>query len=347
VPADDVATVRRLIDGVVAELQLPRLTGDAVATDIRRWTPYRAEAVGDADPTSPADAPYYRALRERGFGAAIDVRVTKVGFAGRGGSDPGLGLRLDGEARLVDTATGAPVAVRGLVYLSPARDAAAWTRDGGALAQAELARARETLAERIVESLVLGTESAATTTGNLCGLEPKRPEVKWTGWTIGSGHVAPAVVPSLAPVLAWEGRPSSLSPGEARRMAKVAAADIRYDLRIWKTVDDGPGDIVYERDGLDRPEHQVETALEPESLYFWTVRLRYTSEGRVRATRWSAAVVPAFIPPMPLGDALYYSRPGDGTVKPVACHRANLTPCECLDFIPRQNFHRFRTPPAR
>lgn len=244
----------------VAELRLPELTATAIVTDVERWSPYRAEVVADAGPVSPTDASYWQSLRERGYGAALDVRLVKVGFAGRGGSDPGIRLILSAEARLVETATGAPTALRGLVYLSPPHDETGWTRDGGALMKTEIERAYRTLAERMVDSLVLRTEIFvgfdAPPPPYTCGVEPTRPKLEWEGVLFGVRHPATAVVQSLNPVLAWEGVPA----------------------------------------------------------------------------------------PMSIVDALYYSRNEGETAKPVPCTLKDLTPCGCLDFIPRHNLFRFRTP---
>jgi hypothetical protein len=50
------------------------------------------------------------------------------------------------------------------------------------------------------------------------------------------------------------------------------------------------------------------------------------------------------MPPVPLAGLLYYSRLENGVPQPVRCESKDMTPCGCLDFIPRQNFFRFRTP---
>jgi hypothetical protein len=120
--------------------------------------------------------------------------------------------------------------------------------------------------------------------------------------------------------------------------------NVVYDLRIWKAVDEAPGPLVYERKDLPRPQHQVEAALDSGSTYFWSVRMRDRVDGRPRATLWGAANTPRFYLGKPLRDALFYSRVEDGTLKRIACAADDLTPCECLDFIPAQNLFRFRTP---
>ena len=125
-----------------------------------------------------------------------------------------------------------------------------------------------------------------------------------------------------------------------RSRSDRAAAELRYDLRIWSAEDHIPGDLVYERVGLAGTAHAVETPLAPRASYFWSVRLRHTLDGEPRATRWSAASRPAFRFVVPMGDALFHA-PAQGAT---ACAPAALTPCACLDFIPAPNYLWFRTP---
>ena len=125
-----------------------------------------------------------------------------------------------------------------------------------------------------------------------------------------------------------------------RSRSDRAAAELRYDLRIWSAEDRIPGDLVYERVGLAGTAHAVENPLAPRASYFWSVRLRHTLDGEPRATRWSAASRPAFRFVVPMGDALFHA-PAQGAT---ACAPAALTPCACLDFIPAPNYLWFRTP---
>jgi len=125
-----------------------------------------------------------------------------------------------------------------------------------------------------------------------------------------------------------------------RSRSDRAAAELRYDLRIWSAEDRIPGDLVYERVGLAGTAHAVENPLAPRASYFWSVRLRCTLDGEPRATRWSAASRPAFRFVVPMGDALFHA-PAQGAT---ACAPAALTPCACLDFIPAPNYLWFRTP---
>jgi len=348
VPPEEVAAVKRALDQAIADLRLPELTASALAADVGRWTPYRADVLDDRSGGSPKDAAYYRSLRARGFGAAVDLRLVNVGFAGRGGSDPGIALILTAEAQLVDTTTGSPASLRGLVYLSAARDESAWVRKDGALAKAEAERACRMLAERIVESVILRADIDinynAPPPPYTCGLVPTRPKPEGGSTIFVRAYPETLLADSRNPLLAWDRLPTPITVKDERRFAAIEAEDARYDLRIWKSVDEAPAEIVYERDGLESHEHRVDTPLEAGTTYFWSVRMRFREHGQPRASRWSASIVPPFRPPLPLDSALYYSRLENGVLSRVPCGQRDLTPCGCLDFIPRQNLYRFRTP---
>lgn len=68
------------------------------------------------------------------------------------------------------------------------------------------------------------------------------------------------------------------------------ATNVRYDLVIARARYEAPGEIVYRREGLPKTEHRVETLLDADAHYFWSVRARFSLDGRDRVTEWSAMV---------------------------------------------------------
>ena len=65
-----------------------------------------------------------------------------------------------------------------------------------------------------------------------------------------------------------------------------SADDYKYSW-AHECRDSDPGELVYSKQGLTSPAHQLETPLEPDSRYFWTVRAHFTLDGKRRATEWS------------------------------------------------------------
>jgi len=359
-PEEKVAEVRRKATAALAEADPSRATARSVVEDVTRVTRYRADLVEATTAVGPGDRADAAALRARGYGAVIEVRVTRAGYAAAPGRDPQLALFAAAESRLVDTATGKPTAIRGLVYQSPHRKLDAWVRNGGALEKTELAKATRVLAERIVESFLLAadeTSGPGATAASIiaCGIEPVRPPGTWE-WSMSAArrpeaseegdrlyqHPATGAADSTRPLLSWKARPAV--PGDGRPPPWARAADVSYDLRIWNELDGAPGGPVYERFGLAATEHRVEAALAPASRYYWSVRMRYTADGRARTSRWGATNVPSFDLLPVLRPLVYYTGFADGRVVARPCGEGEFVACGCLDFIPPRSHYSFRTP---
>lgn len=347
VPVERAAAIEQLAADAIGQLRLPQRTATAIASSVTKFAELDAAVV---DAALQADSGTDRALRARGFGVAINFKLMEIGFQAAG-ADTIMSLFLTAEAGLVDTTTGKPVARRGLVYVSPPHAYELWTRNGGELTKAETERAYNTLAERIVEDLLLGATADSARPGSyapldICGLAPRSPPIERKG-----GVLVESRVTSVTPTLAWERTPTepwstdyhAWNPSERQTYetpwGRAEPGDIAYDLRIWRVADGAPDALVYERLKLPQPQHRVEVALEHGSTYFWSVRMRYVIDGRMHATRWSAAHDQFYPLIGPLKDALFYARVDDGTVKREACFA-----CQCLDFTPAPNYFRFITP---
>jgi hypothetical protein len=143
-------------------------------------------------------------------------------------------------------------------------------------------------------------------------------------------------------VLAWSALPPAGGTSDPGPWA--TAKDLRYDLRIWKTADDAPGNIVYERLGLTATRHQVEVALAPASTYAWSVRMRGTVDGHSRAAPWSLSKAPPVFSKPFLRQARFDAFVTPGAVKLQTCRLDSWIPCACLDYVPAANAYRFTTP---
>lgn len=334
-PAEDPrAVIAQPLSPALSGPSLSELSAGTAARNAATVTPFRAEVIEDLGPMAVDEVPDYRSLHDRGFDSALEIGVSRVGFVGSPSEN--VSIFVKGTARLIDTQTNRATWTKALLYVSPARQASGWLSDQAAPARTELERAARTLGERAVDALLLETESAVWLTTETCGLATVEPAPQWDAVPMGGTRsqrtlAGASPVASTTPLLAWEAAPAGppLLPSPWG-----AARDIRYDLRVWSVEDGVPAEIVYERLGLTDTRHRVETALAPGSLYFWSVRLRGTIDGKPRATVWSMASNPAFPTVVPSGRAA-------GDASPPMCSGHE---CGCLDFIPAANFFRFRTP---
>ncbi len=121
------------------------------------------------------------------------------------------------------------------------------------------------------------------------GLAPLSPRTR--GVTGRDGPLARVLdwkaVDSLQPTLKWQAFPGESDvAGAPAEMARVKG--VCYDLLIARHEHSEPGEIVYRRYGLAAPEHRLETPLEPDTLYYWTVRAHFELDGRPRVTEWAS-----------------------------------------------------------
>jgi hypothetical protein len=86
------------------------------------------------------------------------------------------------------------------------------------------------------------------------------------------------IITSLQPTLRWEA---------------FKRDDVTYDLMIWRAAGRNLGNLVYNRERLTKSYHMVEIPLDPKTRYFWTVRARFSAEGRTKVTEWSTRSVSA------------------------------------------------------
>jgi len=122
----------------------------------------------------------------------------------------------------------------------------------------------------------------------------------------------------LRPTFRWEPFPRAKDLVELEPRGGKRVAAVSYELRLWKVGkefsgtgaapesttrigvtsdyayswrhecrDTDPGKLIYTKRGLVTPEHTLETPLESNSRYFWTVRAHFTLDGKRRATEWS------------------------------------------------------------
>lgn len=55
-----------------------------------------------------------------------------------------------------------------------------------------------------------------------------------------------------------------------------------YEVKIWAAAHDAPGQLVYAREGLPEPSHNVQESLPPSMTLFWSVRARFLLNGLPR-----------------------------------------------------------------
>jgi hypothetical protein len=231
------------------------------------------------------DAPDYR----------IETRLTGLGLGGGGEVlNRPLDFRLDAQARLVRAADGQVLHDGRYRIEIGEHPFSEWSADGGALMHKSLQDAYERLGAHIAEQLLLlqpmagETISSAGRIAIAFGLAPEAP--RFTGVIATSPPMIDAIArewPRVGalPTLRWQAFPKAehraADPALVERIR-----DVRYEVVIARADGLGAGPVVYRRDGLTEPRHQVETPLAAGQRYFWTVRAVFTLDGRERVSEW-------------------------------------------------------------
>ena len=155
--------------------------------------------------------------------------------------------------------------------------------------------------------LAMGCVAKPFTPVYIVGLKPELPRAD-----------RESQVDQLRPTFRWEAFPRAEDLAEIVPRGDERIAAVSYEWRLWKVGkefsgtglapestarigvtsdykyswrhecrDTDPGELVYTKQGLVTPEHTLETPLESNSRYFWTVRAHFTLDGKRRATEWS------------------------------------------------------------
>lgn len=177
-----------------------------------------------------------------------------------------------------------------------------------------------------IVAVLLGISGCAKEAAVL-GLRPLDPPVMKSGRRLDSPTVA-----SVQPTLRWTAlavvggsTQDTITPSfEGIEASKIG--DVSYDLRVWRVVEGDPADRVYERFDLKAPFHRLEEPLNPDTQYYWSVRVRFRLDGETRLSEWSMSLDPRKSP-NPLTPDLSGQRIARKTGR-----------------IPATNYFRFETP---
>jgi hypothetical protein len=118
------------------------------------------------------------------------------------------------------------------------------------------------------------------------GLAPVEPATRGqlSGDKLFGSQFEWTTVSGLHPLLSWQAFPRQTDLATAPELAG-RIGNVRYDLLVERNL--APAEIVYRREGLTATTHTVQTALQPATRYFWTVRARFELDGRERVTEWA------------------------------------------------------------
>lgn len=130
----------------------------------------------------------------------------------------------------------------------------------------------------VLAGFVIGAGAAAGGADPPCRLPPSANNGVDSDAAKPAVQVVPSYEAQIQPNLKWDAFPGL---GE----------DVTYDLRIWRTKvgwrQVQQGSVVFERQGITQPSHQIEMPLEPSTHYLWAVRAHFQRDEQKQITPWS------------------------------------------------------------
>lgn len=152
---------------------------------------------------------------------------------------------------------------------------------------------------------------ASATTGcgkpGFVGLRPDNPPIVRKGFSLFANYVE---VDTLTPTFRWQ--PLAIEPeSQSSQHPPIRIEKVTYELRIWRTVPDGYGKLVYAREDLTTTEHKLERPLAPGTRYLWSVRAHFHIDSRCRTTEWTLAGYLLRSETVPNGSCLRFKTPSE------------------------------------
>lgn len=288
VAPDTAREIEALQQQTLARLTVQRAVAEQALAGVTEAGYLATFAPSGTGPKATGDQPDYRPLAANAD-MVLETKVEKFGFVGDG-RDPLIALFMTGSARLVRSETGTELARHPFKVTSEARKLAEWREENGQRLDAAYADIVGQTAESIVEEnlLVLPVSSALGHVVPLAGPSLVSP---------GRTETSLLPVPDLdtpTPTLAW--KPFALPANPASNPPAPMLPDLaqasppRYELCLWsapRPQGQFHGRCLYRRKDLTETSHRLETPLAPGARYGWTVRARFTLDGRSYLSGWS------------------------------------------------------------
>ena len=291
---------------IVAEMNLNRTLPEHLVAFSRSHS-YEITHLSTGPPEAPQEQSRYAAARRDGIDTLLEIQDLTVNLIPAEYSvNPHRELILSARIQLIRTADATVLDDRVVTdKFGPALVLNEWTADHAARFRQEAQQASDRLAEQIVTDYFMvypffeRVTSGIFLAVHLKGLRPLYPGEE-PGLPAGQGIISEEDIRAKYTRGEFRDSISWPIPNEFRIMAQRADAlqptmswepfsgpHVTYELKIWRSGRLGPDALVYSRSNIEQASHKLETALEPSSLYYWSVRAHFLEHGKDRITEWS------------------------------------------------------------
>jgi hypothetical protein len=329
VPADEAERIEASINHAVDEIHIQDKFAESVIHAGILLTEYRFNLAVSRDPQKNNDKVLLFDSIKQSSDILMEVRITDLGFRGGEGRDPAVSFFMDAAICISRVRDGKEIYSGKSSFSSRPQRFSEWSRNNADPLRLEFEKAYMRIAQQIIENLFLIHDFHLDSPWSIdmyCMLKPVNPPLTMLGF-FSHERITPKL-DSRRPTFQWEAFPRDKDIRSDSKGLLSHISDISYDLIVWKTRDNIPTELVYDKRGLVLTERElreeriveytIDKELESSTEYYWSVRARYMLDGKPRLTRWSYSRIP-----------WYAVREQD--------------PC-LVDHIPLSNYYRFMTP---
>lgn len=318
VPEEKVKLTEETVDNALVKLDVQGTMAEQIYRAGSDLTDYEYTIFKRIGPTTQEEIPDYRTLNLKGINIILEVKVISLGFKGGKGSNPYISIDMKVNVRAINVTSGDEIYSDIWYYVSREHTLFEWVENNVQLLNDEFEHCYQSLAQNIIEGIFLLYEFHVDSKWEgswTCVLQPFYPEYK--GIDFFKRELKYPEVDSLQPKLKWEAFPREKDINGDKKGILNRIDEITYDLKIWREQDFIHNEPIYTKQGIEKPEHDIEVTLEQSKKYFWTFRARLKLGDQYRVTKWAHSRIP--------WDPIYDD------------------PCN-LNYIPITHYYRFKTP---
>jgi len=265
----------------LAGLNVQQALQTQVLQAVHEQSSQSATLLSEQGPIQSDESISYRPPGSQALATVLEVGVLSLGLTGEKSVNPSLALTMTARAKLIRSVDDSVLYHSTFECRSYRRAFSQWAASNAQAVREEYKQCLQRLSDKIVEEVFTLSYFPSTSSElpyPIYGLRPEYPEVNYATFIL---------VDSLRPTLRWEAFPRLTEIDT--RMLQSQISHMTYDLKIWRAEGKDPGTLVYARENLSAPLHQIEEPLEPATEYFWTVRVRYALNGQPRRSEWGLA----------------------------------------------------------
>jgi hypothetical protein len=254
--------------------------------------------VGKMQETNQLD---FNVLKARGFQQAIIVNLSGIEFVAEKGENSPLTMSMIAVVEIVNLDQPAEKTSRTYRYIGPKAHYNEWLIKDGSELNKDFDLGLQRLAESIYHDVFVAFDLPMSSgdwdfpgLGDLygcCWICPDTPPLDYSFW---GKHLRYPQVESLRPTLKWSSFPDERQAKQFSNTTGKRIEGVRYDVKIWQ----GYGGDVFQINNIPVNYYTLESDIEPQKDYFWSIRACFELDGKSICAPWAKSTIPVIPTPV-------------------------------------------------